>query len=400
MTTSLPLATSTWNDDEIDAGIEVLKSGQTTMGKHVLKFESEFADYIGAKHAVMVNSGSSANLLALAVLKYHSRYRLEPGSEIIVPTVSWATTYYPVNQAGFTLKFVDIDAGSWNLDFEKVVAAIGPATGAILAVNLLGNAHGIDALRQLSEQHGLVLIEDNCESLGAMENGRAAGSFGLMGTYSTFFSHHICTMEGGLITTDDLETYQILVSLRAHGWLRNLPSENFVHPRSNVAFEDLFKFALPGYNVRPLEIEAAIGSIQLGKLPNFVENRRKNAEVFIREMKDLPNVRIQNASVVDASWFGFGMVLEGRLANKRNELVQLLQNHGVECRPIVSGNFLRNPVIDHLDYLIAGEVTVADQLHDNGFFIGNHQVDVTAGLIAATAIIKQFVNDAFDSETR
>jgi CDP-6-deoxy-D-xylo-4-hexulose-3-dehydrase len=212
-----PLATSSWDDAEHDAMQRVIASGRFTMGPLVAQFERDFAAQFGSAHAVMVNSGSSANLVAIAAAVLNPEIDLNPGDEVLVPAVSWATTYYPLHQYGLKLRFVDIDIDTLNMDLDLAEQAITERTKAVFAVNLLGNPNDFDRLQKLCDDHGLLLLEDNCESLGATFNGRAAGTFGAMGTFSTFYSHHIATMEGGVVLTDDERLYQMLVSLRAHG---------------------------------------------------------------------------------------------------------------------------------------------------------------------------------------
>lgn len=276
------LASTTWDQEEIDAIHRVLSSGNLTLGHEVKEFENEFALAMGAKYAVMFNSGSSANLAMVFALRYSEEYRLKLGSEIIVPAVSWSTTFYPVHQAGFKLRFVDIDGDSLNVNVSQIEENINENTRAIFAVNLLGNPAQLDAILSISKRHNLIILEDNCESLGASLNGKKTGTFGLVGSYSFYFSHHISTMEGGMVVTDSLEMQQILLSLRAHGWTRGLPVDNHVHPLSDDAWEDLFRFVLPGFNLRPLEISGAVGRVQLRKLDEIVSMRRKNASSFQR----------------------------------------------------------------------------------------------------------------------
>jgi hypothetical protein len=195
------------------------------------------------------------------------RIKLNPGDEVIVPAVSWSTTYYPLYQYGLKIKFVDIDLETLNYDLSQLSQAISSKTKAIVAVNLLGNPNDFSQIKKIIGGRDITLIEDNCESLGAEFEGKKAGTFGLMGTFSTFFSHHISTMEGGLIVTNDEELYHILLSLRAHGWTRNLPKENHVcGTKGDDPFEESFRFVLPGYNVRPLEMSGALGIEQVKKL--------------------------------------------------------------------------------------------------------------------------------------
>lgn len=381
------LASSTWDDTELQAMQNVIQSGKFTMGERVREFETQFAAHVGAKYAVMVNSGSSANLVLVNALKYHSKFNLSPEDEIIVPAVSWSTTYYPVTQSGFVLRFVDIDRRNLNIDVSQIEAAITPKTKAIFAVNLLGNPVDWEALNQIAERHNLILLEDNCESLGGIFQGKSLGTFGLGGTFSTFFSHHMSTMEGGLVCTDDEELMQIMKSLRAHGWTRDLPSHNHVFNKTGAAWDDHFRFVLPGFNLRPLEIEAAIGLEQLKKLNSFISVRRTNAKLFSDLMSEFTDIEIQT-ELGESSWFGFSMVLTGKLSGKRQALVEQLTESGIESRPIVAGNFTRNPVISHLPHSIHGDLSAADQIHEDGLFVGNHHFDLRAEL----ALLRQTLN--------
>lgn len=383
---ALPLATTTWDDDERAAMQRVIDSGYFTMGHEVAAFERAFAESVGARHAVMVNSGSSANLVAVAAAVLAPTVDLSPGDEVIVPAVSWSTTYYPLQQYGLRLRFVDVDPGTLNLDLDAVRAACTPATKAVFTVNLLGNPNDFDALQQLCTERGLVLLEDNCEALGATFGGRAAGTFGLMGTYSTFFSHHISTMEGGMVVTDDEVLDHHLRSLRAHGWTRDLPHHNHVHDKTGDPFEDSFRFVLPGYNLRPLELSGAIGLCQLRKLPGLVSGRRRNAEILRGALGDHPDVRLQTETG-DSSWFGFSLVLKGSLRGRRRQVVSALAGAGVECRPVVAGNFTKNPVMKHMDAVVPAALPVADDVDQNGLFIGNHHYDVSEALAGVVAVL-------------
>jgi CDP-6-deoxy-D-xylo-4-hexulose-3-dehydrase len=383
-----PLATTTWDDAERSALLRVIDSGHYTMGPLVAQCERDFAASQGAGFGVMVNSGSSANLLAVAAVVLDERWDLKAGDEVLVPAVSWATTYYPLTQYGLILKFVDIDLDTLNMDLDKAREAIGPKTRGIMSVNLLGNPMDYTGLGALASEHNLVVLEDNCESLGSNFEGIAGGTFGLMGTYSSFFSHHIATMEGGFILTDDEALCQTLISLRAHGWTRELPDKNFVYDKSGDRFDDLFRFVLPGYNVRPIEMEGALGIEQVKKLPALIAGRRANAVLFAERFRDVTDVRIQSETG-ESSWFGFSLILEGRLAGRRTEVVAALDAAGIDCRPIVAGNFARNPVMKHLPSVLPSSLPAADRVHVDGLFVGNHhypipdQIDRLAETVSA-----------------
>ncbi|MDO8771330.1 MAG: DegT/DnrJ/EryC1/StrS family aminotransferase [Burkholderiaceae bacterium] len=378
MSYKYPLATATWDQAEYDALQRVITSGMFTMGPKVFEFEKQFASYLGARHCVMVNSGSSANLLMVAALFYSKNpdLALKPGDEVIVPAVSWSTTYYPLHQYGLKIKFVDIDLQTLNFDLDALEKAVTDKTRLIMAVNLLGNPNDFDRIKSIIGDRKITLIEDNCESLGAQFKGKQAGTFGVMGSYSSFFSHHISTMEGGLISTDDEELHHILLSLRAHGWTRNLPKFNQVcGEKSDDPFKESFRFVLPGYNVRPLEMSGALGIEQIKKLPSLVAERRKNAAMLQSVMQDHPTVLIQKEIGV-SSWFGFSLVIRPGVSLTRDALLSKLNALGFEVRPIVAGNFAKNEVVKYFNSEISGELTNAEHIDSNGLFVGNHHYSI------------------------
>lgn len=383
-----PLATSSWDAEERAALQRVIESDRFSMGAEVAAFEQDFARFAGSRFAVMVNSGSSANLAMVAALRHtgNSRLRLAPGDEVIVPAVSWSTTFFPLHQYGLRLKFVDIDAGTLNYDLTALAEAVTARTRAIMVVNLLGNPNNFDALREISAPLDILLIEDNCESMGASFGGRQTGTFGVMGSFSTFFSHHISTMEGGLVVTDDEELYHILLALRAHGWTRNLPKFNrLTGTKSDDPFEESFRFVLPGYNLRPLEMSGALGRAQLKKLPGLIAGRRANGALWQQAMADHPLFRIQT-EIGASSWFGFSLVLRPDCGLTRRAVLDRLEALGFETRPIVSGNFTKNPVLGLMDHSLHGPMTNAEEIDLNGFFIGNHHY----GIDEAIAILADF----------
>ena len=379
-----PLACDTWDNREVEAIQEVVKTGRYTMGPYVKKFEKEFCDYFKCNDAVMVNSGSSANLLMLATLALKHKLK----GDIIVPAVSWSTTYYPLQQYGFKLNFVDIDKSTLNIDPSKIEKAITKDTCAIFAVNLLGNSCEYKKINEIAKKHNLMVIEDNCESLGAISDTDIYnGVVGHMGSYSFFFSHHLQTMEGGMIACKSKDDADFIRSLRAHGWCRDLPDDNTIYKKSGDTFVDSFTFITPGYSVRPLEMSGAIGSVQLKKWPEMREQRVKNAEYFKQKFKDLPDVQLQE-EVGNSSWFGFSMVFNGNLSGKRAKIVEKFKENEIESRPIVAGNFMKNPVIKYLDYIDNKDYNVADHIHDNGLFIGNDVRDLKENIDMVYNIIK------------
>lgn len=376
----LPLASATWDEKELDAIKNVIDSGMYTMGSQVSEFEKIFANYHNSKYCVMVNSGTSANFLMTAALFFTKQSQnLERGDEVIVPAVSWSTTYSPLYYHGLKVRFVDIDLDSLNIDVEIIESAITKKTKAIFAVNLLGNSADYKKLKEICDKHSLILLEDNCESLGAEYIGKKTGSFGVVSSCSGFFSHHISTMEGGMILTDDEEIYHILLSIRAHGWTRNLPEENLICEKSNDPFFESFRFVLPGYNVRPLEMSGAIGINQMEKLDNLIEKRRTNYDQFYKKIKKYDFIKTQS-ELGNSSWFGFSIILKKNASFSRNEMVNLFSTRNIETRPIVCGNITKNEMLDYYDYSVFGDLTASDRVHNDGLFIGNHHIDIKDGL--------------------
>lgn len=384
-----PLATDTWDDKEYGAINRVINSNRFTMGPEVEMFEKEFAEYFESKYAVMVNSGSSANLIAISALILSDKYDLNKGDEVIVPAVSWATTYTVLHQCGLKLRFIDIDLDTFNMDLNELKNAITENTKAVFAVNLLGNPNDFDKLLGICNENNLILIEDNCESMGAKYHDKYAGTFGVCGTFSTFYSHHMATMEGGMILTDDDELNDIMKSIRSHGWTRNL-SENSRFNTKKDKFYEMFNFILPGYNVRPVEMEAAIGREQLKKLDLFLKERKSNGKYFLDKFSKINSISLQK-NQDDSSFFGFPIIFGDEV--QRKEFIELCDENNIEYRPIVAGNFTKNKVIEYFDYSICGDLKNSNILHNNGLFIGNHHFDVKKDLDEIYNLLIKLVGD-------
>lgn len=383
-----PLAASTWGTEEIDAINQVVASDRYSMGAHVEKFEKEFAEYFGSKYAVMVNSGSTANLLMIALLKWrHNLTRFE-GANIIVPAIGWSTTYFPLTHNGFRVNFVDIDPETFNIDINKIEQAINPSTVAIMPVNLVGNPANYTEIKAICAKHKLLLLEDNCEALGAKWDDRHTGTLGFAGSHSFFFSHHMQTMEGGMICTPNEGDVHWLKSLRSHGWCRDLPDDFELYTKTGDFFQDSFTFVTPGYNVRPLEMSGAIGSVQLKKWPKLLQGRLDNLKYFRELFDDVPWLRLQQDKHGESSWFAFGCVLQESLLGRRDEVIKAFDEHGIEYRPIASGNFLNQPVVKMMPHYNHGNYEGAQQIEENGFWVGNHSTDCKAGIFKMFTVLK------------
>lgn len=370
------LAASSWGEEELSAIQRVIASDRFTMGPEVAAFEQEFAAYHGQRYGVMANSGSSANLLSVASFFFRKDNPLIPGDEVIVPAVSWSTMYHPLQQYGLKLRVVDIELDTLNINTDMLTEALTPRTRMIVAVSILGNPAALDVLADFAAEHGLYFMEDNCESLDAELNGRKSGTFGDVGTFSFFYSHHIATMEGGMVLTDHEETYHLLKSLRAHGWTRDLPEESPVFDRTDSDFFEAYRFILPGYNVRPLELSGAIGREQLKKLPAMTAARRRNLKLFEELFAGDERFIIQKENGTSSS-FSFPIILNPALNLARAKIFDALTQADIGFRIITGGCILRHDVMKLYDYEEVGEITNAYIAHDHGFFVGNHPADLT-----------------------
>tara|TARA_Y100000780_G_scaffold135298_1_gene121698 strand:- start:339 stop:1508 length:1170 start_codon:yes stop_codon:yes gene_type:complete len=370
-----PLSSNSWGKEEALVFQRILEKGRFTMGESVKKFESSFADKIGIQNAIMVSSGSMANLVGLSALFYKKNNPLKRGDEVIVPSISWATTYYPLQQYGLKLKFLDVELDTLNMDVSRLEEALTSKTRMIVAVSILGNPCALIVLRDFCDRHGLYLFEDNCESMGATLDGKPCGTFGDIATFSTFFSHHISTMEGGIIVTKDEEIYHLAKSLRAHGWTRDIPSGTSIYEEGDDDLYEAYRFILPGYNARPLELSGALGVEQLKKFDSLLDIRRQNARIFVDLFADDERFIIQKENG-SSSWFSFTIVLNPKISIKRSKVIHALRDAGIEFRIITGGCFLRHDVIRYFDYETVGDIINANIIHDRGFFVGNHPINL------------------------
>ena len=365
----------TFGASEINAAIECLLSTQVTMGDRVKSFEASFSDFHEFKHGVMVNSGSSANLLAISTLtNKETPDHLAPGDEVIVPALCWSTTVWPLVQNGLVPVIVDIDPLTLNMDPNEVERAVGPKTRGLMAVPVYGNPCNMDALGSICAQNELTLIEDCCEALGARYDGKPVGKFGRIGTFSFYYSHHMTTLEGGMCVSDDTILTENMRILRAHGWLRDVESPE-VWTRQYPDIDPKFLFVNVGYNLRATELQGAIGNVQLSKLDDFVEIRRKNAAYFRSELNEYADILDFQEETPKGrhSWFGFPLCLAEKARFKVADIRAYLQRKGVETRPVICGNIARQPGMKLYEHRTVGNLHYADNVMERGFSFGNHQ---------------------------
>jgi CDP-6-deoxy-D-xylo-4-hexulose-3-dehydrase len=355
-----------FGDEDFKRLEDIFSSGKLTMGCVTRKFEEELAKFHDRKYAVMVNSGSSANLLMISVLVNSGR--LAKGDKVLVPAVSWSTTFFPITQLGLVPVFCDVDLSTFCLS-EKVVAdAINAEKiSAVLNVSLLGYFAHSKKIEQLCCKNNIIYIEDCCESFGSISGDAKAGSLGEIATLSFFYSHQLPAIEGGCLLTDDDELYDYALSMRAHGWTRDIESDKYLQIESDP-FKRSFRFVLPGYCLRPIEFTASLGLSSLDRWKNASKIRTSNLKSFHKYFQE-GNYHVQ-ATHDGMSAFGFGFIMNSE--EDRSRAVSLLQANGVQVRPIVAGNFLRNPVIQRMEHLTFGEFKNSDKIDDCGLFIGNH----------------------------
>ncbi len=381
----VPLASVGLRSQDIAAAYSVLTSGNLTMGEKVKAFETEMQNQLGAKHFIMVNSGSSANLAIVESLLRPSRgkAKLSAGDSVLVPAVAWPTTIWPLVQLGLDPVFVDVDPETLALDLNKAEEVIHNSQGkkfaALFPIHPLGLALEHSRYLSFANKHGLLLINDTCEALGASFDQRAAGTIGIAGSYSFYFSHHMTTMEGGGIATDDDLIADDLRSIRSHGWSRDR-SDASSYSAGVSDNDSKFLFISTGYNIRPMEIQAAIGLAQLPDLPSFINSRREIAQRVYDALAGT------NLKVIDGgyfsqpdkqrhSWMLIPIKITGPNAeSRRKEITAELNRQGIETRPVLTGNFLAQPSVRNiLGYLPHPDVfPVATQVSRTHFLVGAH----------------------------
>lgn len=385
----------TFGADEIIAAIDVLLSTRVTMGPKVRDFEHEFSDAFHFSHGITSNSGSSANLLAVAAASnIATKNRLKPGDEVIVPALCWPTTVWPLIQHNLVPVIVDIDPVTFNIDPGEIERAIGPKTRGIMPVHVYGNPCDMTAITDLCRRRGLVLIEDCCEALGAYYDGTAVGKFGQVGTFSFYFSHHMTTLEGGICVTEDFEFAEVVRALRAHGWIRELRRQE-PYFEKHPEIDKRFLFVNMGYNLRLTELQAAFGSVQLPKLAGFVEARRTNTAEWQKDLfpwsaffdfqRETPKSR--------SSCFSFPVVLKHGAPFALADITAFLNRANIETRPIICGNMAEQPGMKLYPHRVVGDLRHSSRVMHLGFAFGNHQAVDASARAYVTGKIAEFMKE-------
>ena len=364
---SYPLLTDGYSSSDLQEASKILLSGKLTMSKTTKKFEKFFAKKIGAKYALMVNSGSSANLLSLfCLINPFKKKRLKKGDECLVPALCWSTSLWPVIQAGLKPVFVDVNLDTFTADFNIIKKNITKKTKAVMILNVLGNCSEMEKIKRYLNKKKIYLIEDNCEALGSKYKKKFLGTYGDFGTYSFYYSHQITSGEGGMVVCNSKEDYNILKSLRAHGWDREIKKNNSRE----------FNFINEGFNLRPLEVSAAIGFNQFRRLKKLKDIRKKNRNNLIKSITSSKKWSNQFSFFkprknLDPSWFGFPLMINKNKNFNKNRFLRYLNNNKVENRPIISGNFINQPAIKKYNIKFKkSDLKNSQEIEDRGFFIG------------------------------
>ena len=373
-----PLLNKGLSQQDLNQGIKVLKTGNITMNRFTYLFEKEFTKKINVKYAVMVNSGSSANLIAtFASCNPLRKNRFKKGDEAIIPVLCWSTSLWPLVQAGLKIKFVDVNPKTLNANAEDIISHISRKTKVILLVNVLGLSTQVDKIRNICFKKKIILIEDNCESLGTKFKNKFLGTFGDFGTFSFFYSHPISSGEGGMVVCNNKSDYEILKSLRSHGWSRD--------KKISIKYPDLdprYIFINSGFNLRPTDIQAAIASRQLKKLKKMQKIRFQNKNRIISYLKKSKNWNNQFKFIdppkeFDPSYMVFPILLNPIFKNKKKKIINYLEFNGLETRPIISGSFVNQPSAKIYKLNLKKKFFKgAQKIQDLGFVIGLHTQNI------------------------
>jgi len=366
-----PLATATYGESEIMEALDSMASFKTSMHEKTKTFEKEFSSFQSCSESIMVNSGSSADLLLSFLLTNPIDPILKKGDEVLVASVTWPTHIWSIMMAGLSPKFVDIDPNTLNIDLDDLKEKISENTKAIFLVHLLGNPCNMDAIINLAKERDLIILEDCAEALGAEWDGKKVGNFGIGSTFSFFFSHHMTTMEGGMICVNSKKYADHIRVMRSHGWLRNIKSDLFIKDSEDIS-DDRYEFHNWGFNLRPTEIQAAFGIKQLEKLEDFNRKREELSSDIFSFLKSYSFLQpISVHAKAKPSWLGIPIILDEKAPFDMKELIGYLEDSGIETRPILTGNILRQPVSKKLfPGLNKEDFPGAEIIHKRGIYIG------------------------------
>jgi CDP-4-dehydro-6-deoxyglucose reductase, E1 len=404
--TPVPVSGKVIDAADIAAVVESALDGWFTTGRFAEDFERKLARFVGVRSASLVNSGSSANLLALTALtspKLGDR-RLKPGDEVITVAAGFPTTVNPIIQNRLVPVFVDVTLPSYEIDVTQLDAARSEKTRAIMVAHTLGNVFDLDAVTAFAKKHDLWLIEDCCDALGSTWKGQHVGTFGDIATVSFYPAHHITLGEGGAVLTDKPNLQLLIESFRDWGrdcWCEpgkdNTCGKRFEWQLGSLpcGYDHKYIYSHIGYNLKATDMQAALGTSQIAKLPRFIENRKANFRHLFSALKPLENVLMLPEATrgADPSWFGFPVGVRESAPFKRQELVRTLEAKKIGTRLLFAGNLLRQPAYEGCEYRVVGELKNTDFVMNNVFWIGVYPGLTTEMLDYAAEVIHRFVTE-------
>ena len=382
MTKSIyPLTESVLEKIDLNAAIKVIKSKKITMGKKTKEIEKYFKNNVVRTDSLMVNSGSSANLLIFQCLINPLVKKLKVGDEVLIPAICWSTSLWPIIQSGLKVKFVDIDINSLNIDLKDLEKKITKKTKALMLVHALGNCVEMDKLTRICKKNKLILIEDACEALGSRFKNKQLGTFGEFSSFSFYYSHHITSGEGGMVCVKNKKYLDVIKSLRSHGWSRDLSNKSYIS-KKHKNIDKNWIFINSGFNLRPTDINAAIGIQQLKRLKKILKIRKYN---FLKIKKKLINNKnynkqfsiLSDQKYSNIAWFGIPFMLNSKNKTYKHKVMNKLNQKGVMTRPIISGNFANQPSIQLYKIKSNTKLPNADLVDKKAFFLGLHNIKIT-----------------------
>ena len=381
--TNIPVTGKVFGPEEISAAVNASLDFWLTSGPYTAEFESRFAKLVGMRHAFMVNSGSSANLIALTSLTSPrlGDQALKPGDEVLTVAAGFPTTVTPILQNGLIPVYIDVDLGTYVVNEEALVAAIGPKTKAIMMAHTLGNPPNLKLVADLAKKHGLWFVEDSCDALGGTYQGQNLGTFGDFSTFSFYPAHHITTGEGGAVLAKKVAHKPIVESFRDWGrdcWCApgcdNTCLKRYEWQLGELpeGYDHKYTYSHLGYNLKSGDIQAAIGLAQLDRVESFVELRRRNFKYLLEGLSDLQEFLLLPSATIgsEPSWFGFPITVKHPQVKTRNEIVQLLNLKKIGTRLLFAGNLLRQPAFAGTPRRVVGELTNTDIIMNDTFWIG------------------------------
>lgn len=368
-----------FDDEEVNAAVSSLLDGWLGVGKAAARFEEEFSKYIGLTKAVLTNSGSSANLLAVCAAANNGLgIKVEKGDEAITPAMTFPTTINPLLQNGLKPVLVDADIGTYVINTVEMEKALSDRTKMVMVPHTIGNPCDMDFIKEFAEENGLLLIEDSCDALGAEYRGKKTGTFGDLGTFSFYASHHMSMGEGGAIGINDDELEPVVRSFRDWG---RIGAGKYVYTHI-------------GYNLKPIDLQAAMGLVQLKRLDWFLKRRRENFKILYEGLEELERHFIlpQATKHSEPAWFAFPLTIKGGAGFTRDELAEHLWKHNIENRPMFAGNIVDQPAYKNTSFRIIGSLKNSEKAMNDSFFIGLYPGIDGEMLEYMISTVKEFVN--------